>query len=58
MLSLLSTYIFQNELFQKILSGTISVSNGLNPDQDHLSVGPNLDPNCLQMFSADNNGHR
>ena len=29
---------FQNKLFFKILSGTLSVSNGLDPDQDQLSV--------------------
>ena len=34
------------------------MSNGLNQDQDHRSVGPNLDLNCLQIFSADDNGHR
>ena len=27
---------------------TIRVSNGLDPDQDRHSVGPDLDPNCLQ----------
>ena len=32
---------------------TISVmSNGLDPDQDQCSVCPDLDPNCLQRFSA------
>ena len=29
------------------------VSNGLNPDQDRHSVGPDLRPNCLQRLSAD-----
>ena len=28
------------------------VSNGFDPGQDLRSVGPNLDPNCLQMSSA------
>ena len=28
------------------------VSNGLDPDQDRQSVGPELGPNCLQMLSA------
>ena len=27
--------------------------NGLDPDQDRSSVGPDLAPNCLQMLSAD-----
>ena len=30
----------------------IRVSNGLDPDQDRHSVGPDLDPNCLQRLSA------
>ena len=33
---------------------TIRVPNRLDPDQDQHSVGPNLGPNCLQRFSADN----
>ena len=32
---------------------TFRVSNGLDPDQDQLSVGPDLDPNCKQRLSAD-----
>ena len=32
---------------------TIRVSNGLDPDQDQHSVGPDLGPNCLQRLSAD-----
>ena len=32
---------------------TIRVANGLDPDQDQQSVGPDLGPNCLQMLSAD-----
>ena len=30
-----------------------SVSNNLDPDQDHIFVGPDLGPNCLQRLSAD-----
>ena len=35
---------------------TIRVSNGLDPDQDWHSVGPDMGPNCLQTLrlSADN----
>ena len=33
----------------------IRVSNGLDPDQDRCSVGPDLNPNCLQRLTADNN---
>ena len=29
------------------------MSNGLDPDQDRCSVGPDLGPSCLQMLSAD-----
>ena len=29
------------------------MSNGLDPDQDRLSVSPDLGPNCLQRLSAD-----
>ena len=32
----------------------IRVSKGLDPDLDRHFVGPDLVPNCLQMFSADN----
>ena len=29
------------------------MSNGLDSDQERHSVGPDLDPNCLQRLSAD-----
>ena len=29
------------------------MSNSLDPDQNRISVGPDLGPNCLQRFSAD-----
>ena len=32
----------------------MGVSNGLDPDQDRHSVGPDLGSNCLQRLSADN----
>ena len=48
MLLLSSADFFQNELFQK----NISVSSGLDPDQDLRSVGPDLGPNCLQELYA------
>ena len=52
--NLSSADFFQNKLFQKKNSKiTISVSNGLDPDQDRHSVGPDLGPNCLQRSSAD-----
>ena len=54
MLLLLSAGFFQNQLFSKnSFRNTIRVSNGLDPDQHRHSVGPDLDPNCLQRLSAD-----
>ena len=41
------------KFFQNILSGTLSLSNCLNPDQGQHSVGPDLGPNCLQWLSTD-----
>ena len=35
-------------------SGTLSVSNCLDPDQDPSCVRPDLGPNSLQRLSADN----
>ena len=35
----------------------ISVSNCLDLDQDRLSVGPDLDPNCLQSLSVAYKNH-
>ena len=52
MLLLLSAGFFQNLTFSKILSGTLSVSIGLDSDHDQHSVGPNLVPNYLKMLSA------
>ena len=43
-----------------IISVTIRVStrsNGLDPDQDQQSVGPDLGPNCFQRLSADDKSH-
>ena len=35
MFLLSSADFFQNKLFQKVLPGSLSVSNGLDPDQDN-----------------------
>ena len=43
---------FQNKLFQKILSGTQLVSNGLYPDKDRHFLPHDLGPNHLQRLSA------
>ena len=32
----------------------VSVSNGLDPDQNRQNKGPDLGPNCLLRLSADN----
>ena len=48
-------WLFLKLTFLKIISGTLSESpNSLDPDQDRLSVCPDLSPNCLQRLSADN----
>ena len=44
---------FPNLTFSKnYFSHSIRVSNNLDPGQDRSSVGPDLDPNCLQRLSA------
>ena len=46
--------LFSNLTFsKKSFTNTIRASNGLDPDHDRRSVGPDLGPNCLQMLSAD-----
>ena len=45
-------FLLSAHFFQKILSGTLSESNGLDSDQDGRSVRPDLGPNCLQRLSA------
>ena len=51
MLLLSSADFFQNYL--NYFSNINRVSNGLDPDQDQQSVGPDLGPNCFQSLSAD-----
>ena len=43
---------------KKLFRNTIGVPNSLDPDEDRHSVPPDLDPNCLQMLSADDKSHR
>ena len=52
---LTSADIFSTKLsvFKNSFWSTIRVSNSLDPDQDRHSVGPDLDPNCLQGLLAD-----
>ena len=52
-LLLSSADFFKINFFQKILSGTLSECQTVDPDQDQNSVGPDLGPNCLQKLSAD-----
>ena len=54
MLLLLSADFFQNNFCRN----TIRVPNGLDPDQDRHSVGPDLGPNCLQRLSEDDKSRR
>ena len=45
--------------FQKILSGTLSECQTVSdPDQDRLSVGPDVGSNALQRLSADDKSCR
>ena len=48
-----SSDFFQNQHFEKNLSGITPMSNSLDPDQVRYFVGPDLGPNCLQKLSAD-----
>ena len=49
---LFAKVIRRQMLFSKhAFRNTIRVSNGLDPDQDRHSVGPDLGPNCLQRLS-------
>ena len=45
-------FFFKMNFLKKSFRDTIRVSNGLDPDQDRRSVGPDLGPNCLQRLSA------
>ena len=47
-----SAVFFKIEVFKNSFRNTIRVSNGLDPDQDRHSVGPDLRPNCLLRKSA------
>ena len=51
---ILSTdFFFKKKKFSKYsFKNTIRVSNSLDQDQDRHSVGPDLDPNCLQRLST------
>ena len=55
-----SADFFQNYFFfsKNSSRNTIGASNGLDPDQDRRSVGPDLGPNCLQEYSADEKSRR
>ena len=52
---------FFSKLILKKSFRTLSVSNGLDPDQDRNSVliwvSPDLGPNCLNRLSADGKSH-
>ena len=57
MLLLSHADFFQNLLFQKILSGTLSeCQKGLDPDQDRHTVGPDLVPNCWRCLQRSPEG--
>ena len=53
MLLLSSADFFQNYLKKKKIRNTIRVLNGLDPNQDRHSVGPDMGPSRLHRLSAD-----
>ena len=53
-----NSFMYMFNVFSKnSFRNTIRVSNGCDPDQERHSVGPDLDPNCLQRLSADDKSH-
>ena len=51
-------WLFEKIFLKNYFSNTIRVSNGLDPDQDWCSVGPDLGPNCLQrLLTEDKSCH-
>ena len=48
--------IFKINFFVNSFRNIIGVSTSLDPEQARRFVGPDLDPNCLQMLSADDTG--
>ena len=49
-----AVFFFKINLFKKSFWNlSCRVANGLDPDQDRRSVGPDLSPKCLQRLSAD-----
>ena len=49
----IADFFSKSTFLKNYFGNTIRVSNGLDPDQDQHSVGPDLGPNCLQWLSAD-----
>ena len=55
MLLLSADFFFKTNFFSSKNSfrNTVRVSNSFDPDQDQLSVGPDLGPDCLQKLAAE-----
>ena len=52
------SWLFFSKLTINFFSGILSeVFHNLDPDQHQLSVGPDLDPNCLERLLADDKSH-
>ena len=53
--SIFTVFLKNRNIISKMKSyrNTITVSNGLHPDQNIRSVGTELGPNYLKMLSAD-----
>ena len=58
MFLLSSAHFLKLTFSKKSFRNTIRVSNGLDPNQDRWNVSPDLDQNCLQRLSADDNSRR
>ena len=58
MLLLLPAAFFFKAFSKNSFTNTIRASNSLDPDQDRQNVGPNLGPNSLQRFSAEDKTSR
>ena len=57
MLLLSSDDSFQLPFSKNSFMNTIRVPNSLDSDQDRHSVGPDMDPNCLQRLSTEEKSH-
>ena len=53
-----SADFFQRTFSKHSFRNSIRMTNGLDPDQDRRSVGPDLGPNCLKRLLTDDKTRR